>query len=157
MYRKEDLMRAYHFDIEKFGNQVINFFPISPKEKLAEVNHYEGFIARMKEEGIEKSGHLSEVNDLTKALSALHEKLKSTDNKYLEVYKKAQPHIEENIQLSNGKISDEIQICLNGVYGFFLLKIEERPITAEEQTMIDQFGNLLSLLGYIFEENKKQN
>ena len=43
---------------------------------------------------------------------------------------------------SGGTIKSEIQICLNGIYGYFLLKIEERPIQSEEKTMVEQFGDL---------------
>ncbi|UXP32701.1 DUF4924 family protein [Reichenbachiella agarivorans] len=157
LYRKEDLMRAYQFDLEKFGNQVINFFPISPKEKLAEVNHYEEFMQKMKEQGIEQSGHLTEVNEIVAQLDHLHEELKSSDENYNHVYLKTKAYIDENMEVAKGSITSEIQICLNGIYGFLLLKIEERPIKPEEQAMIDQFGNLLSLLSYKYSERKNMN
>ena len=71
MYRKEDMLRAYHLDLEKFGAQVINFFPISNKEKFIQVNFYEEIIFKMQEQGIETSGHLEELNELVKTLSKL--------------------------------------------------------------------------------------
>lgn len=157
MYRKEDLMRAYRFDLEKFGNQVINFFPISDKEKLAEVNHYEEFMQKMKAQGIEEKGHLEEVNELVGVLSHLHDKLKEEDDGYFNVYQKALPFIENNMNHAKGAIRDEIQICLNGVYGFLLLKIADRIIQPEEQEMVDRFGDLLSLLSYKYEEQKASN
>lgn len=157
IYRKEDLMRAYKFDLEKFGTQVINFFPLTPKEKLAEVNHYEAFMNQMKAQGLEKSGHLQKVNELVAQLDQLHINLKSSDDAYLRVYDAAKPYIEENLKIAGDAVSSEVQICLNGIYGFLLLKIEERPIKPEEQKMIDQFGNLLSLLSYKYEERKLAN
>ncbi|MBU2912831.1 DUF4924 family protein [Reichenbachiella agariperforans] len=157
IYRKEDLMRAYKFDLEKFGTQVINFFPITPKEKLAEVNHYEAFMKKMTEQGIQESGHLAEVNEIVAQLDQLHEELKSSDENYNHIYLKAKPYINENMQVAKGTITSEVQLCLNGIYGFLLLKIEERPIKPEEQTMIDQFGNLLSLLSYKYNERKVMN
>lgn len=157
MYRKEDLMRMYHFDLEKFGTQVINFFPVSPKEKLAAVNYYEELIAKMKQQGLEKSGHLTEVNEVVDKLEQLHQSLKSSDDAYDEVFQKAKPYIDENMKLSNGEISSEVQICLNGVYGFLLLKIEDRTIQPEEQQMLDRFGDLLSILSIKYEEQVKSN
>lgn len=157
IYRKEDLMRAYHFDLEKFGTQVINFFPISDKEKLAEVNHYEEFMQKMKDQGIEEKGHLEEVNELVRTLSKLHNQLKADDENYYGVYQKALPFIENNMSHAKGAIRDEIQICLNGIYGFLLLKIAERNIEPEDQTMVDRFGDLLSLLSFKYEEMKGAN
>ncbi|UXX81202.1 DUF4924 family protein [Reichenbachiella carrageenanivorans] len=157
IYRKEDLMRAYHFDLEKFGTQVINFFPISDKEKLAEVNHYEEFMQKMKDQGITEKGHLKEVNELVQTLSRLHDQLKIDDDDYFAIYQKALPFIENNMSHAKGAIRDEIQICINGIYGFLLLKIAERIIEPEEQTMVDRFGDLLSLLSYKYEEQKASN
>ncbi|MEP4094774.1 DUF4924 family protein [Reichenbachiella sp.] len=157
IYRKEDLMRAYQFDLEKFGTQVINFFPISDKEKLAEVNHYEEFMQKMKDQGIEEKGHLEEVKELVLTLSRMHDQLKLDDDDYFSVYQKALPFIENNMSHAMGAIRDEIQICLNGIYGFLLLKIAERTIQPEEQEMVDRFGDLLSLLSYKYEENKASN
>ncbi len=157
MYRKEDMLRAYKLDLEKFGTQVINFFPIDNKEKLAQVNYYEEMINKMKSQGIEESGHLQELIELVASLDQLHDSLKKDDQKYLEVYQKVKPFIEENLKESAGKITSEIQICLNGVYGYLLLKIEDRPIKREEQKMVDAFGDLLSLLSYKYEEKKVQN
>ncbi|MCV9389028.1 DUF4924 family protein [Reichenbachiella ulvae] len=157
IYRKEDLMRAYKFDLEKFGTQVINFFPISPKEKLAQVNYYEELMKKMKDQSIEQSGHLAEINELVDQLEDLHQTLKREDHAYLKVYEQAQPFVEANLEEAKGKVSSEVQICLNGIYGFLLLKIEERPIKPEEQKMIDQFGNLLSLLSFKYEERKSAN
>ncbi|MFY0628086.1 MAG: DUF4924 family protein [Reichenbachiella sp.] len=157
MYRKEDMLRAYNLDLEKFGTQVINFFPIDNKEKFLQVNYYEELIFKMQEQGIEKTGHLKELNELVKSLSTLHKNLKKEDNNYLEVYNKVEPFINENIKHAKGKVKDEIQICLNGVYGYLLLKIEERPIKPEEQSMVNAFGDLLSLLSFKYEHQKRLN
>lgn len=150
-------MRAYQLNLEKFGTQVINFFPITSKEKLAEVNHYEEFIAKMKTEGIEEKGHLAETNVLVATLSELHNELKKSDENYHLVYQKVLPFIAKNIAASEGAVKDEIQICLNGVYGFFLLKIQERNISPEDQTMVNSFGDLLSLLNFKYQERKNNN
>lgn len=156
-YRKEDLMRAYQFNIEKFGTQVIDFFPIGPKEKLAEINHYEAFMQKMKDQGIEKQGHLAEINDLVGSIERMHLELKQNDTDYFKVYEKAMPYIDENLSVAKGIIDSEVQICLNGVYGYLLLKIEERIISDEEQKMIDSFGNLLSLISFKYNERKNAN
>ncbi|MGL1886055.1 MAG: DUF4924 family protein [Reichenbachiella sp.] len=157
MYRKEDLMRAYHFDIEKFGNQVINFFPISPKDKLVQINHYEEFMKKMQDQEIEKSGHLHEVKDIVNTLDELHMDLKTNDEAYLKVYNEASLYIKENIEIAKGTITSEVQIAINGVYGFLLLKIQDIIISDEDQKMIDSFGDLLSILSFKYNERKSSN
>lgn len=157
MYRKEDMLRAYHLDLEKFGRQVINFFPISNQEKLAQVNYYEEMVTKMKDQGIEETGHLAELNELVQSLEQLHQQLKDSDDQYLAVYNRAKEDIITNLEIAKGKITQEVQVCLNGIYGLLLLKIDGREIKDEEQKMVQSFGDLLSLLSYKYEEQRQSN
>ncbi len=72
MYRSEDLVRAFEFDLEKIGAHVINHLPVSNIDKLSEVNFYESLISRMKSEGLETSGHLHELKSIVLDLSLIH-------------------------------------------------------------------------------------
>ena len=105
IYKNEDLVRAFEFDIEKIGNHVINHLPISNIEKLSQVNFYEDLIHEMKAQKIDTAGHLNEANELVHILENLNESLKVSDAVYLEIYTKTLPYIEKNIELSDHKIT----------------------------------------------------
>lgn len=157
IYRNEDLVRAFEFDLEKIGNHVINHLPISNIEKLSEVNYYEELIHKMKCQNIEKTGHLKEVNELVNELEKLNNTLKFSDTGYGKIYKKTHPHIIKNIELSNHKITGEIQICLNGIYGFLLLKLNGKNLDESNKASVEAFGDLLSYLSSKFSELKASN
>lgn len=157
MYRKEDLIRAFEFDLEKIGNHVINHLPVSNIEKLSQVNHYEELISQMQNQGIEKEGHLEQVNQLVHALENICDDLKTNDQQFAQIYDSALPHIEENIALSENKITSHIQICLNGIYGFLLLKLNGKKLDDQNQTKVEKFGEVLSYLSMRYREISGSN
>ena len=156
-YRKVDLCRAFDLDLELIGKHVINHLPVSNAEKLAEVNAYEELIDQIKKQGLEKGGQLEETQSLLDKLTKLHNILISSDKKYQDIYARAKSHIDENMKLANGKITNTIQICINGIYGFLLLKLNGREIEPSDKQMIDQFGDVLSYLSYKYEQQVGSN
>jgi len=157
IYRNEDLIRAFEFDLEKIGNHVINHLPISNIEKLSQVNYYEKLIKKMKLQNIEKIGHLKEANELVNVLEDLNISLLKSDKVYQKIHVISLPYIQKNIELSNNKITSEIQICLNGVYGFLLLKLNGKDLDESNKTAIESFGDVLSYLSMKYKEAVKMN
>ena len=157
LYRKEDLVRAFEFDLEKIGSHMINHLPISNIEKLSEVNYYEDLIQKMQDQGIEKEGHLQEAKQLVNALETLSNDLIMSDSQYAEIYEDAKAAINENIELSGGVITSEIQICLNGIYGFLLLRLNGKKLEENDQNKIEKFGNILSYLSMKYQERFESN
>jgi hypothetical protein len=139
-------------DLERLGNNVINHLPVSNIEKLSQVNHYEELIGKMKDQGLEKHGHLQELHELVANLDQLSSELLQTDEVYQTVYKKAKPNIDENMTLAKGTITSEIQICLNGIYGFLLLRLDGTEINPSDQKVIESFGDVLSYLSAKYKE-----
>jgi len=157
LFRKEDLVRAFGFDLEKIGNHVINHLPITNIEKLSEVNYYEELIAKMKDQGIEKEGHTTEVNELITSLEKLCSDLLAKGDQFIEIYNNAKSAIDDNKKLSEGKIKSDIQICLNGVYGFLLLRLNGKELDEENKSKVEKFGDVLSFLSAKHNEITKSN
>lgn len=157
MYRSEDLVRAFELDLEKIGAHVINHLPLSNIEKLSEVNFYDELIGKMRRQKIESSGHLEELNVLVQKLEKLSLSLLETDEQYQKIYDQAHPNIQKNIDAAEGKITNEIQICLNGIYGFLLLKLSGKSVDSSTKTMLEQFGDLLSYLSAKYRNAAESN
>ena len=152
MYQTEDLIRVFDMDIENISQYVVKHIPEGDASKEELVDWYQVILTQMKKEGIEKFGHLSETQKIVQNLSTLKAELLKEDKEFKEIYSKASPAIKEFISLSEGKIIDEIQICINGVYGLLLARINGREVPEDVQPALDQFGNVLSYLSYKYKQ-----
>ncbi len=157
MYQTEDLMRVYHFDKAEVSQYVIEHFPIKPEEKEEVALWYDEVIRKMKAEGIEEYGHLAEVQKIVQELSSLSKELIRSDKTYRNIYDQAKLYIQENITLSKGEVTDEVQICLNGIYGLLLLRINGKQPDPSLQPAINAFGDMLSYLSYKYKVRNSIN
>lgn len=153
MYQTEELIRSYEFDLNRINNYVISRIPVSIDEKKELLLWYAAIIESMQNEGIETKGHLSETIALVDQLNQLHVDLLNEDNSYQKVFESASPFIDSQINEANHTITDPIQICLNAIYGFLLLKLDGKKVTDNQQNMLDSFGDMLSYLSYKFKQN----
>lgn len=155
MYQIEDLIRAKQFDLKTIRREIIDQFdqPESIKDEME--NWYAELIRQMKEEGKEKAGHLSFLEQITSELDELHRQLlKDPDElQYIEIYNWAKPNIQALREKSENS-AGEIQICLNGLYGFLLLRLKKEELTVETTEAISTFSNLMALLSQKYKENK---
>jgi hypothetical protein len=153
MYQMEDLIRSYQGDLKEMDQYVVAKYPVSDNEKIDISVWFSGLIAQMKSEGILEKGHLSELNQLVDELAQIHWKLLKTDATYFETYSKAKPHILEAIVQAEGKdLGNEIQICLNGVYGLLLCRLIGNKVSDEQLKAAEAFGEVLSLLSLSFKD-----
>lgn len=152
LYQTEDLIRAFECDIEKVREYVIKHIPKDADSKEEISIWYEEVLTKMEEQNILKNGHLNEANILVNELNELKNQLLKNDNDFKKIYKEAKPHINEMLALSEGAINNEIQICLNGIYGLLLAKINGRDVPEEIQPALDHFGNVLSYLSYKYNQ-----
>ncbi len=154
MYQTEDLIRAFEFDIEKIKEFVIKNIPENEETKADLATWYEAQLKAIKSQGIEKAGHLNELNGIVKELNMLKDKLIETDETFNKTYQSAKPFIDKSIGLSNGQITDEIQVCLNGIYGLLLLRMNGTEVPDELMTGLNHFGDVLSYLSYKYKQGQ---
>lgn len=152
MYQTEDLIRAYEFDLAAIKERIVAHIPEDDEEKQLLADWYSDIIIKMKEEGIEKSGHLSEVQQIVLELSDIHEELQSTDNNFEKVYSNSKSHIDRSLAIAKGQIINEVQICLNGVYGLLILRMEGKRIADDLMESINAFGDILSYLSFKYKQ-----
>ena len=155
MYQTEDLIRIYNFNMDDIRQYVISHFPVTKDEKEELSKWYENIKQKMEEEGIEEKGHLLEVQNIVKELSELAEDLKRSDKEFQKLYDLAKPHIDESLKFAEGAVMGEIQICLNGIYGLLLARMNGREVPQELMEGINAFGSVLSYLSYKYKESQK--
>lgn len=153
MYQMEDLIRSYQGNIEEIQQYVIAHYPVSEQEKSEIAHWFEGIISKMKAQQILEKGHLKELKDLVDNLANLHWKLLKSDPAYFETYSKAKPFILEAILAANGENpGNEIQICLNGVYGLLLCRLLGKKVEDSQLLAAEVFGEVLSLLNFNYQQ-----
>ncbi|MDH3711080.1 MAG: DUF4924 family protein [Cyclobacteriaceae bacterium] len=152
MYQTEDLIRAYNFELGEIYKYVIQHFPVEDDKKTRIKAWYRKIANQMKKEGLEKSGHLEELNKLAQELSNFNLELLKSDQAYRKIFDQAKLHINRNAAQSNGKLSNPVQICLNGIYGLLLLRLNGKPVDDTLKQGAHAFGDVLSYLSFKYQK-----
>ena len=153
MYQMEDLLRAYQFIMQEVKQYVISHYPISEEEKEETFQWFAGLADSMAIENIKESGHLKSVQQMVDLLAKLHWQLLKTDKTYFHIYQKAKPHIIQMVlEAGENSPGNEIQICLNAIYGLLLAKLHGREIPKDMVAATEIFGDVLSYLNWAYFE-----
>ena len=152
MYQTEDLIRAYNFDMDQIRDYVIKHFPVADSENEAIAQGYADIREQMIQEKIQEKGHLSFVNKISGELGELSKQLLKSDQAYRQIYDRAKIHINKNMELAKGAITDPIQVCLNAIYGLLLLRMNGKQVDDSLKEGINAFGEVLSYLSYKYKQ-----
>jgi hypothetical protein len=93
------------------------------------------------------------MNDLTD----LHIRLLNhpKEQEYRILYNQAKPNIETLMGKTGSRVSSEIESCLTGLYGFLLMRLQNKEIYEETTAAISTFSGLLAFLSKRFLEIEK--
>lgn len=153
LYQMEDLIRSFQGNMEEIQQYVVAHYPVSEEEKAEITEWFQGLLNKMRSEGILEKGHLQELNHLVDQLLQLHYRLLKTDRSYFETYNQAKPHILQSILAVEGENpGNEIQICLNGVYGLLLCRLLGKKVSDDQLKAAEAFGEVLSLLNLAYQQ-----
>ena len=148
MWQVEDLIRANRFDMDSIRRTVIAHYaqPASVKEEIAQ--WYQELIDMMRSEGVMEKGHIQLTKNVSIALTDLHLRLlRSTKEMvYGATYYKTLPFIVQLRAKSGGEELPEIETCFNALYGYLLLKMQHKEVSAETTEAIKQITAFLALL-----------
>ncbi len=157
MYQTEDLIRQFNFDLNQLNTYVLAHIPASEQEKKELLLWYASLIEKMQNEKIHTKGHLQELNQLVEKLTKLHTQLEATNAPYQAILSKAAPYFSQQTEASGNTLTNPVQLSLNAVYGFLILKLTGKKTTKTQQQMLDTFGDLLSFLSHAYKDNKHKN
>ena len=148
MWQVEDLIRANNFDMDSIRRTVIAHYaqPASVKEEIAQ--WYQELIDMMRSEGVMEKGHIQLNKNVIIALTDLHLRLlRSTKEMvYGATYYKTLPFIVQLRAKSGCEELPEIETCFNALYGYLLLKMQHKEVSAETTEAIKQITAFLALL-----------
>lgn len=148
MWQVEDLIRANHFDMDEIRDKVIARYnqPDEVKEEI--VRWYEELIEMMRSEGVKESGHIQLNKNVIITLTDLHLRLLKSPKEmiYGAAYYKTLPYIVQLRAKSGGNDIPELETCFTAVYGYLMLRMQGKEISAETLDGIKQISSFLALL-----------
>lgn len=148
MWQVEDLIRANNFDMDSIKRTVISHYeqPEDVKEQIAQ--WYEEIINMMREEGVMEKGHIQLNKNVIITLTDLHLKLLKTPKEmiYGAAYYKTLPYIVQLRSKSGGNDLPELETCFSAVYGYLVLRMQGKEISAETLEAIKQISSFLAIL-----------
>jgi hypothetical protein len=154
MWQVEDLIRACHLRMEELEARVIAQYD-QPEEMKREIRRwYRELTAMMRVEGVTEKGHLRINRDVVTELRGLHLRLLKSPQEtvYGALYYRTLPAIVQLRSLSGGEEMNETETCLTAVYGYVMLKMQQKEISAETEDGIRQISSLLTFLAARFRE-----
>jgi hypothetical protein len=148
MFQIEDIIRTHSLHIEELDKHIISKYTVSDAQKAEIKSWYQKLIDQMKKDDVLISGHTAPLKKIMHRLNDLHIELlnKTEEERYIEHYQWAKPIIKELKEKMNDPSLTEIEVCLNGLYGFMLLRIQGKEITAETSEAVGIFTQMLRYL-----------
>lgn len=156
MWQIEDLIRANNLDIEQIKVNVINQFNQPDDIKKEMVDWYEGLIGMMQYENVKEKGHLQINKNVIIDLTDLHLRLLKSpkEPEYKAVYYKTLPFIVELRTKTEDKSIAELETCFSALYGFLLLRLQQKDISGETQAAISQISSFIRSLSDKYKKEK---
>ena len=159
MFQVEDMMRACNLDFEIVKQKIIAQYTQTP-ETIKDIEYwYENIVLLMKNEGIEKKGHLREVLNIIDDMHDLHLRLLRSPlhPDYKAAYQEAAPVIGQSIQKTQSEGVSEIEVCVQMLYMILLMKLQHKEISNDTLFGVQKISRMLAILSAkykVWEEDK---
>lgn len=153
LFQIEDIIRAFQFDILKIETGLISQYQVDEKVRQEIADWYKNLVVMMKKEGIQEKGHFRFLLNLTNELNEIHLKLMTVaaDTEYVNEFESVSGLITE-LNLKGKGVENDLQIGLDAVYGFLLLKMQNKEITENTTEAIKKISGWLALLSKRFRD-----
>lgn len=156
MWQIEDIIRANKLDLDSIKKNIIDQFQLDEATQKEMLDWYAGLIEMMKIEGITENGHLQINKNTIIDLTDLHLRLLKTPSQpeYIASYYKTLPFIVELRARQEDKNMPELETCFAALYGFLLLRLQNKEISGETQAAISQISSFLRILSGKYKTEK---
>jgi len=157
MWQTEDMIRSLNFDIEKIQENIINKYDVADEMKVGIKKWYSSLIQMAELENIKQSGHLQVLINIVNDLNDLHLWLlgEVSQVQYKQAYELAAPNIKILSSKMKVDATNEIDICLHGLYAIMLLKLQNKEVHKDTLVAVDSFRKLIATLVSKYHDREK--
>ena len=154
---KEKEYIANKFDMDSINRTVIAHYDQPEEVKKEIAQWYEELIEMMRSEGVMEKGHIQLNKNVIITLTDLHLRLLKSPKEmvYSAAYYKTLPYIVQLRAKSGGEDLPELETCFAAVYGYLLLRMQGKEVSAETLEGIKQISSFLALLAEKYREDMK--
>ena len=156
MFQVEDIIRAYGLDVDRICKEYLPRFQYTEEQIADQREWYAGLIRMMKEEGVQESGHVQVVKNTLLLMAERHQELLADPKHpfYSAAYYKALPYIVELRSKGMGKEKNEIENCVDALYGATVLKMQGRELTDQTKQALQPITHLLEMLSKLYKSEE---
>lgn len=157
MWQVEDIIRANRFDMDSIRRTVIARYDQTDEVKEEIAGWYEELIEMMRSEGVMEKGHIQLNKNVIITLTDLHLRLLKSPKEmvYSAAYYKTLPYIVQLRSKAGGEDVSELETCFTAIYGFLMLKMQQKEVTAETTEAIKQISSFLAILAEKYRDDMK--
>ena len=147
MWQIEDIIRAYGCSLPVIKKNYISRFDFNEEQEAEEIDWFGNLIRMMNEEGKRESGHLNINKVILQDVIDLHARLLQSTKFpiYNAEYYKVLPFIVE-LRNRGDKELNEIETCLDALYGVMMLRLQKKTISPETEKAIKEITVFVGLL-----------
>jgi flagellin-specific chaperone FliS len=158
MWQVEDTIRAFDCSLSRIKREYVERFDYTDEQKEEEVDWFGNLIRMMNQEGCREKGHL-QINRVTlQMLVELHAQLLASPKFpfYNAAYYKVLPFIVELRSRGTNKEENEIETCLNSLYGVMMLRLQKKEITPNTQHAVKEISTFIGMLSDYYKKDKEE-
>ncbi|MBR4898917.1 MAG: DUF4924 family protein [Prevotella sp.] len=158
MWQIEDTIRAFGCSLPRIRREYISRFDYTDEQKDEEADWFGNLIRMMNEEGCREQGHL-QINSVTlQLLAELHQQLLASPKFpfYSTAYYKVLPFIVELRNRGARKEENEIETCLNLLYGVMMLRLQKKEVTPNTQHAVQEVSTFIGMLSDYYKKDKEE-
>lgn len=156
IYQIEAMVRSFNFDLDLINNQLLIPGSKTSDELAKHQEWYVKLIDEMQRRGLQKDGHIEEVEEILMELVYLHNTLLTivNDEKYKTLCEQAQPDLIEFKKRSNMSQRQDVEALLHAMFMKLQLKMKQQEISPETEAAFDLFRIQLAYLSRAYNQMK---
>lgn len=157
MWQIEDIIRAYHCDLDELKQHYLSQFNVDDATRRQMETWYGDLCNMMREEGLKEKGHLQINKICLQQLNELHQQLLQSPKfpYYRTAYYKILPYVVE-LRRKSAKEDTELQTCFDALYGVMMLRLQKKTVSPETEKAAKDISTFLGMLSDYYQKNEEE-
>ncbi len=153
LYQVEDLIRAFKLDMVLIEERLVSNYKADEPTAAAISDWYKNLVMMMEKERIQQKGHLQFITNLITDVNDFHLKLMETskDGLYVQSFKAVAGLVEE-LKQKNPEGKNDVDLGITAIYGFLLLKMQQKTISIDTTEAIKRISSWLGSLSKLYKD-----
>ena len=158
MWQVEDVIRAFGCSLSRIRKEYVERFDYDDEQKEELTDWYGNLIRMMNQEDCREQGHLQINKVVMQQLLELHvQLLESTKFPFYNAeYYKVLPFIVELRNHGANKDENEVETCLNSLYGVMMLRLQKKEIMPSTSHAIKEITTFIGMLSDYYKKDKEE-